>query len=1061
MPRAALPKVLPPRLGRVVRRPRVAQALLAATERGAAWVQAPGGWGKTTAVAALAEDLKHPVVWLHVDESDSEPLAFFHFLRLATARALPKSERALPVFAKELAADPSRFARRFARAAIESAPATGATLVLDNLQDAQDGSPVHGFVATLAEELAPAWKVFLVTRAEPAAAYLKLLGQGRLEVPSPETFAFTEAELRHAMRERGILDERRLERLAKQSGGWIAGALLLAMRGGDEAPSGRSAGKEPEAVFNYFATQALANRAADDRRLLERTAFLSTISTEAAGRLSGLDDCGRRLERFSRDGLFTTKLEGQPPRYRYHDLFRDYLRAEARTRLAAPDLRSSMQSSAVESLASGETLHGLELLADCGAWQEFAAAAVQGARGLLRRGQYVRFAGLLRSMPAGALDADPWLRYWLGQCELHMSDDAAAVELARAYEAFEKRGDRPGQLLCAIEMPLGVRNRSGNWAEESLWTGRVEALADAAEALAPADLSLKVYAGLLSVVKGSRALDPRTEEFSRRIFELIPRVEDDPNLRLRALSPVVLAAWRTRRPDLGPPAIKLAAELDLEHGASSLTVLHWLFDAITYDTIFGDPARALANAERAAALARAIGLPTAVADSMYLRLEVACDANDLPSARTLHAQLEAMLDPGRPIGRLSFEGFAGRIALLEGDATRALEASRRAREVMDRHGGKSLGMFSMAAIEVSAFAMLGRYEDARKRAGELAEHLHRYDTRALQTSLAWARAAEALDRGEASARELLAAAVAEARSLRDFLPLRHANKLAARLCARALEWGIDPDFIRTVVARRGLVPPDDAPAAWPWALRVRTLGGVELARRGEPVAERGRAQKSLELLELAIALGGEQVPVERLVKTLWPGEGREGAQQAFDTTLHRLRKLVGADDALRVADRRLTIDTDLAWVDALVLQRRLKALEDAGGGSNEDWRSLVALYQGHFLPHRTGEAWADEARERLWGGTRRLLLGAARKSRVYGDAPLAERLLYFVMDLDPQAEDAVGELMRLHLDRGEAAEALRVFRRCEAALAAELKVAPGRELKALAERARGKEVSQL
>jgi two-component SAPR family response regulator len=71
-------------------------------------------------------------------------------------------------------------------------------------------------------------------------------------------------------------------------------------------------------------------------------------------------------------------------------------------------------------------------------------------------------------------------------------------------------------------------------------------------------------------------------------------------------------------------------------------------------------------------------------------------------------------------------------------------------------------------------------------------------------------------------------------------------------------------------------------------MRVRCLGGFEVRGRGErPWPSAGRAQKSLELLQLAIAWGGEQVPVDRIVKTLWPGEGREGAQQAFDTTLHR------------------------------------------------------------------------------------------------------------------------------------------------------------------------------
>jgi DNA-binding SARP family transcriptional activator len=367
---------------------------------------------------------------------------------------------------------------------------------------------------------------------------------------------------------------------------------------------------------------------------------------------------------------------------------------------------------------------------------------------------------------------------------------------------------------------------------------------------------------------------------------------------------------------------------------------------------------------------------------------------------------------------------------------------------------------AVVGIEVVGLALTERYDEALEACGRYQATLRRFDRPTLESTAAWVRAARALRQRDPRAREVLARAVAISSALADYHPLRCGNRLAAQLCARALEWDIEPGFIRAIIKRRRLKAPDDAPSSWPWPLRVRTLGTFEIAHDGEAVADRGRAQKSLELLQLAIALGGEQVPVERLVRTLWPGEGREGAQQAFDTTLHRLRKLLGADDVLRVADRRLSVDEEMAWVDALVLERRLRAFETGKAGIGQDLQWLVSIYQGHFLPHRTGEAWADEAREKLWGRTRRVLVGAARKSRGAGDTALAERLLYFVMDLDPLAEDAVGELMRLHLERGEAVEALRVFRRCEAALAAELKVAPGRELTALVEEARGERVRQ-
>jgi two-component SAPR family response regulator len=258
-----------------------------------------------------------------------------------------------------------------------------------------------------------------------------------------------------------------------------------------------------------------------------------------------------------------------------------------------------------------------------------------------------------------------------------------------------------------------------------------------------------------------------------------------------------------------------------------------------------------------------------------------------------------------------------------------------------------------------------------------------------------------------------------------------------------------------MIARRHLRPPDPDTVDWPWPLRVSCLGRFEVFRHDKPIAVQGRGHKTLELLQFIVAHGGSKVPVDRVVKALWPGEGRQGAQQAFDTTVHRLRKLLGSDDAIVVGERQVTINRQETWVDALALESRLSTLGTPGGTLNlEALREVVRLYAGHFLPHRQDAAWARDAHERLWGRTRRQLIESARALRASGDNAQAERVLSFVVDRDPLAEDAFAELMRLHLDHGHATEAVRAYDRCAAALAAEMGMEPGEELRRLWARAR-------
>jgi hypothetical protein len=107
--------------------------------------------------------------------------------------------------------------------------------------------------------------------------------------------------------------------------------------------------------------------------------------------------------------------------------------------------------------------------------------------------------------------------------------------------------------------------------------------------------------------------------------------------------------------------------------------------------------------------------------------------------------------------------------------------------------------------------------------------------------------------------------------------------------------GIEPDYVRQLVAARGLPPDEERPSdAWPWPLRIYALGRFEVLRDGAPLAFRGKAQKKpLELLKTLVALGGEAVDASRLAAILWPDAAGDAAKVSFDSTLYRLRKLLG------------------------------------------------------------------------------------------------------------------------------------------------------------------------
>jgi hypothetical protein len=206
----------------------------------------------------------------------------------------------------------------------------------------------------------------------------------------------------------------------------------------------------------------------------------------------------------------------------------------------------------------------------------------------------------------------------------------------------------------------------------------------------------------------------------------------------------------------------------------------------------------------------------------------------------------------------------------------------------------------------------------------------------------------------------------------------------SRLLAKALALDIETDYALSLIRRHRLAPPAEAldSGIWPWPVTIRALGRFELVCGNRPLAAGGKGQtRPLELLKAVIALGGRDVPEERVAELLWPDAEGDRVRHSFKITLHRLRALLGEEPVLRADKGLLTLDAERVWLDVWAFERSLGALEAALGARREEPLSplaeqLVSLYRGPFLDADTA-AWALAARERLRTRFLRLLAQAA------------------------------------------------------------------------------------
>jgi len=243
-------------------------------------------------------------------------------------------------------------------------------------------------------------------------------------------------------------------------------------------------------------------------------------------------------------------------------------------------------------------------------------------------------------------------------------------------------------------------------------------------------------------------------------------------------------------------------------------------------------------------------------------------------------------------------------------------------------------------------------------------------------------------------------------------------------------------------------------------VRIHSLGrfSVQVHRQAVTGGAKARNQRPLELLQALIAFGGRGVHAELLSQALWPDAEGDKAQNAFDVTLHRLRQLIGLKGLFLVHDRRLTLNSELAWVDAWAFERAVNHAERLFNrvdqplsvremAHTED--RILALYQGAFLEREATRTWTLSLRERLRSKLLRHIAEAGRAWETAGEWDRAVRYSRKGLEIDPLIEALYQRLMQCFRETGRVAEALTTYQRCRTILAEQLQIEPSRATREL------------
>ena len=1028
------------------------------------WIAGPPGSGKTMLAATYAEHAKKPCLWLRLDATDVDPASFFLHLTKAVSTAGVATTTPLPVLAPEQLHNVPVFAHQFFRALFQPSQA-GRLLILDDVHEIPEDSVVASLFPILLQEVTSGTQVIALSRKELSRHLTRGLANKELQEIGAEDLAMTLEEAEALLRQpQGSPDSATTARLHDLTKGWAAGLVLYkgVMKGG-RLQLDEPARLLPRRLQQYFDSEVIKTLPSSELDLLVKTAWLPSLTQPLMAAVTGTSAAGAIVAEMARKGLFVTEHETTEPAFSYHPLFRQMLRTLAEQRLATDQAAAIQRDSAQALEQAGEFDEAVELWLAVGDHAHAAGVIVAQAPRLLAQAQFGTLTRWLEALPAPVRRDSPWLLLWEGSCRMLFGPAQGLQLFEKAVVLFQRQGDPIGTLLACCG---GVEAIIADWQALNRldpWIERLGGFFSNPPPLPP-DLELRGASAMLSALLWRQPQDPRIEDWAKRVLALSSSVPN-PVASVVAITQLIhFHLWRGEVAEAG----RVYAMSRNEAWESALSPLPYLVLKILQSCYLwkaGFVDECYRTIAQGLEWAKTTGVRILDHHLISQGIFAAFVVGDTRASARYLADYGKCIPPGHPVIQAHYQYLFAWDAWLRGDLTTAWANGQEAFKIFKTAGAP----FVSGLLHLSMAHLLferGSLRQAKQMLAQtmrIARSMKSQDLSVpgllLEADMALSGDDSRPSRSRPSATKLLS----QAHKGRGLQALADAMRLAAqhgmvglswshpralsRLCAIALEAGIEVAYVQELIRKKRLVVPENYEHldSWPWPIQIYTLGRFVLMIDGQPVAFPGRTQKRpLDLLKMLVALGGREVPEQSLLEGLWPDAEGDTAAHAFEMLVKRLRTLVGHSDALVVKAGTLTLNPRLCWVDAWAFERAM-------GQAARDRTSLeqaIALYAGSFLSGDE-EPWAVSTRERL---RRKFLLSVTRLGKAHEEQQEWEQALQWYgrgLDVDDLAEEFYRGLMQCHAQLGRRAEAAATYQRCRRALVAGLGLTPSSQTEQL------------
>ncbi|HQI00508.1 MAG TPA: BTAD domain-containing putative transcriptional regulator [Deltaproteobacteria bacterium] len=1058
----SLAKVTQPLLPRYYPRKRVYDLLERAGEYPVTWVAGPAGSGKTTLVNSYLKEHGLQCLWYQIDEGDADPATLFYYLKQAIKGiSIPQAD-SFPLLTPEYQPGLMTFALRWFEELFESIP-EDMVLVFDNYQEAPEQSMIHAVLSKGMSVIPGGSRVIFISRKLPPSEFSRLdacqqmsiIGWNDLRLDPEETEKIAE------LLAPGYFSDKKVHDFHYLTGGWAAGVVLMVqksqMEGADPHVFFR---QSPEAVFDYFVSEAFNTLGEPVQDFLLKSVYLPRMSIKLAEDLTGISDARKILSSLRRYNYFIERRFHDDAVYSYHPLFRQFLLDRSKERFSREEILELINKAALLLEMDGQVEDALNLMIEAGGWETMSVFIMQHAKDMLDHGRHRTLEQWITAIPQEVLDSSPWLLFWLGASRFPFDPVASKEHFEDAYRQFKEKNDLFGFFLSWTGIAKAII--FGNLAYSRL-DDLLEDLSNHREdfdAMPLDEIRSNVAGAMFAILAIKHRASPEVEEWAGLALDLARKAGDIDTI---ASTLFFYAYFHLNAGSLHEVAqdIEKLNKMAREGPMTEMRQVIQAFADMIYSEYSGLHERCIQAAEKGLEILNASGIRLGDVPFMGMAAMSCQDVRDYKRAEHYLKMLAQYEEEPRPWRHLIL-AVRSRQAMICGKYAEAL--------LLAEHSVKLAKDYAMP-FQVSLCSLLhawvthylGDHEKTRMILSEIEAITRNTPSRLVWFSAKAVEAAIALEQGKVNQGISCLQEALEAGRESGFyvFALDHPSS-AGSLCARALEVGIEVEYVKEMIGRRNLMP-EEAPLtleAWPWPLKIYTMGRFEIVRDGEPVQFARKAQKMpLELLKALVSAGGAPVSDTHIADILWPAAEGDLAMKSLATTLHRLRKLLGDHEAVQVQAGTLSLNRNLCWVDAWAFERVLDKADDlwkkahgkeVNNAACEMTARALELYRGPYFEEEVWNPDAVSMGERMKERYFRSLYQLSDHLSEKGQWEKAREYLEAGLGVDDCDEGCYRRLMACLTHLGKKPEAISVFKRCKRMLEAKLDADPSPQTEAIA-----------